>query len=407
VFGFIIVMQDNVHLMSITQDKTKGLILGIDASNIRAGGGLTHIRELIAAAAPDQYGFDRVIVWSGKKTLDQLPNVPCLDKRHVSILDGHQMGRILWQRFTLPRLAAQSCSLLFVPGGNFTGNNVPFVALSQNLLPFDAIERRRFGLSGTRFRYYLLRCSQSSTFKNADGMMFLTETARRYVEAEIGHLDSPVVVVPHGISDEFRRKPVCQASAGDFSSRNPFRWLYVSIINLYKHQWNVVEAVANLRDEGCHMALDLVGPAQSAALSRLETTMNKRDPQHCFVRYHGAIPHHELPQYFHGADGFIFASSCENMPIILLEAMSAGLPMASSDRGPMPEVLRDAGVYFDPEDISSIMNALRELYFDHRKRQQMAARAFEIAGSFTWKRCADETFAFLSKIAQINQQRTP
>lgn len=383
------------------------MILGIDASNIRAGGGLTHIRELLSAAVPDQYGFDRVIVWGGRKTLDQLPEVPWLDRRHVSILDGHLMGRILWQRFTLPRLAAQSCSLLFVPGGNFTGNNVPYVALSQNLLPFDAIERRRFGLSGTRLRYYLLRRSQSSTFKNADGMMFLTETARRYVEAEIGSLDYPVVVVPHGISDEFRRNPVYQPIAGDFSALNPFRWLYVSIINLYKHQWNVVEAIANLRDEGCYMTLDLVGPAQSTAFRRLETTINARDPQHCFVRYQGALPHHELPQYFHCADGFIFASSCENMPIILLEAMSASLPIASSDRGPMPEVLRDGGVYFDPEDISSIMIALRDLYFDHRKREQIAERAFEIAENFTWKRCADETFAFLSKVAQINQQRTP
>ena len=50
------------------------------------------------------------------------------------------------------------------------------------------------------------------------------------------------------------------------------------------------------------------------------------------------------------ANLFVFASSCENMPNTLVEAMAIGLPIACSDRGPMPEVLRDGGVYFDPED---------------------------------------------------------
>lgn len=380
------------------------MILGIDASNLRTGGGLTHIRELLEAVIPVQYGFDRVIIWGGRMTLDQLSDSVWLEKRYVSALDGNQIVRILWQRFVLPKVAADSCTLLFVPGGNFKGNGEPYVALSQNLLPFDAVERRRFGFSWTHVRYYLLRHAQSSTFRKANGMMFLTEGARRQVEAEIGRVYAPVAIVPHGISDKFRRKPIRQTSADNFSPSRPFRWLYVSIVNFYKHQWNVVEAVANLREEGCHMELGLVGPAHPAALGRLKKSMNSRDPEGRFVHYHGPVPHHDLPCHFHGADGFIFASSCENMPIILLEAMSAGLPMASSNRGPMPEILRDGGVYFDPEDISSIMNALRELYLDHQKRQIMAERAFAISENFTWARCANETFVFLSKVARMNQR---
>jgi len=44
---------------------------------------------------------------------------------------------------------------------------------------------------------------------------------------------------------------------------------------------------------------------------------------------------------------------------ILVEAMASGLPIACSNRGPMPEVLGDAGVYFDPEDPHDIARALR------------------------------------------------
>ena len=68
-----------------------------------------------------------------------------------------------------------------------------------------------------------------------------------------------------------------------------------------------------------------------------------------------------MPEYLSKSNIFIFASSCENMPITLIEGMASGLPIACSDRGPMPEVLQDGGVYFNPEDCKSIVFAIEKL----------------------------------------------
>ncbi len=76
------------------------------------------------------------------------------------------------------------------------------------------------------------------------------------------------------------------------------------------------------------------------------------------------------------------------------------LPIACSHMGPMPEVLGDAGLYFDPEDPNSIARALRELMKSPELRAQLAQVAFDRAQTFSWKRCADETFGFLGKIAR-------
>ena len=59
-----------------------------------------------------------------------------------------------------------------------------------------------------------------------------------------------------------------------------------------------------------------------------------------------------LPEHLREAELFVFASSCENLPNILIEGMAAGLPIACSRRPPMPEVLGDAGESFDPEAVS-------------------------------------------------------
>jgi glycosyltransferase involved in cell wall biosynthesis len=115
-----------------------------------------------------------------------------------------------------------------------------------------------------------------------------------------------------------------------------------------------------------------------------------------FVKYVGSIDYDVLPSYYNHADLFIFASSCENLSIILLEAMASGLPIACSGRLPMPEILGDAGIYFEPENITSITNSLRKLLLSSNLRRTMAKKAKERANYFTWEKCANDTFEFLT-----------
>src|SRR5204863_6991078 len=134
------------------------------------------------------------------------------------------------------------------------------------------------------------------------------------------------------------------------SSRSkPFLLLYVSTVDVYKHQWHVADAVASLRREGLPVALQLLGAPLPLGLRRLCRVLARIDPHKTFIHYDGMIAHEALESCYHAADAFIFASSCENMPNILLEAMASGLPIACSKRGPMPEILGNAGVYFDPD----------------------------------------------------------
>jgi hypothetical protein len=87
--------------------------LAIDASNLRAGGGLTHLAGFLAAANPAEYGISRVTAWAGRSTIEHLPKRDWLTPQHVPTLDASTIGRLLWQRITLPRLAppATFCSL--------------------------------------------------------------------------------------------------------------------------------------------------------------------------------------------------------------------------------------------------------------------------------------------------------
>jgi glycosyltransferase involved in cell wall biosynthesis len=373
--------------------------LGVDASNIRSGGGITHLISLLGAARPLDHGISTVFVWAGSETLKKLPSKSWLKGIYVPLLDAPLPLRLYWQNTKLAKLATHSCDILFAPGGTYGGSFRPFISMSQNLLPFDPTEMARYGTSWMAVKFLLLRRYQKSTFDRADGVIFLNEYARSKVVQAMNGLNGKSAIIPHGINMSFRLPPRSPRPIDGYSQDNPFKLLYVSIIDVYKHQWNIAQAVADLRHQGIPVELDLVGPAYPPALRRLRKILARLDPRQDFIHYLGPIPYDDLPSYYHRADLFVFGSTCENMPIILLEAMASGLPIACSGRGPMPDILTDGGVYFDPEDSEDVARALLSLIEAPALRANCARLAFQRTLSYSWERCAQETLAFATDVA--------
>jgi glycosyltransferase involved in cell wall biosynthesis len=228
--------------------------------------------------------------------------------------------------------------------------------------------------------------------KRADGVIFLTDYAAKVIQRVTGKLQC-VSIIPHGVGLEFK-----QTTSGGLWSEDPgrvVRCLYVSNTAMYKHQWMVVRAIGALRKRGHNVSLLLAGGGGGRAQRLLDEEIAQTDPRREFIESLGFVRHDEIPGLLAKADVFIFASSCENMPNTLVEAMSSGLPIACSDRGPMPEVLKDGGVYFDPESSASIAVAIEKIIADGELRISIAKRAKELSEQYSWSRCASETWEFL------------
>jgi glycosyltransferase involved in cell wall biosynthesis len=383
---------------------SEGLVVGIDATNLRRGGGVTHLIEILGAAEPKKHSIAKIVVWGGAQTLAKLKDQDWLEKINPTASNRGLFSRTWWQRFSLSRAAlAAGCNVLFVPGGSYAGSFRPIVTMSQTLLPFEWQELRRYGGTFTSLKLLLLRFTQSRSFRGADGVIFLTEYARQTVLNVTGKLSGKTAIVHHGLNPRFQITPKAQHPIRDYTESKPYRLTYVSIIDQYKHQWHVVEAVQTLRTEGLPVVLDLVGPVYPPAFDRLQGAITRFDPDGLWVHYHGAVSYDILHQIYAEADIGVFASSCENLPIILLETMAAGLPVVCSNRGPMPEVLGDAGLYFNPENPVDIADAIRKFVLSPELRSEMAEASFERCQQYSWKRCATHTFEFLRNISGSQQ----
>ena len=381
--------------------------LGIDASNLSRGGGVTHLIELLDASDPSRDGFNQVVVWGSKTTLSKLKDKSWLLKINLPVMERSLPFRIFWQKFQLKlALRKYNCEVLFVPGGAVWTTFSPTVTMCRNMLPFQYEEMRRYGFSLLTLKFYFLRIIQKRSFRKANGVIYLSEFAKKSVHNIIKSKISKAAVVPHGINSRFKNSPTEQQEISCYSATNPFKIIYVSIIDVYKHQTRVVEAVKNLHDKGYPIELQLVGPSYHRALKDLENVILENDPKMDFIKYLGSISYEELHKIYTTGHLNVFASSCENMPNILLEGMASGLPIACSNRGPMPEILKDGGLYFDPENPKEIAKAIEEYILSKSLRQKKSEKSYKEVNNYSWKLCAQETWTFITKTALQDSNNT-
>ena len=255
------------------------MTLGIDATNIRGGGGHHHLMELLLHADPVDHGFQRVIVWGGEKTLAELPDKYWLTKINNGTDARNFFGRTLWQIRHLGKAAQhKNCNMLFVPGGSYLNRFQPVICMNQNVLPFEYNEIRRYGLSAITVKFLLLRAIQSHSMRRSSGVIFLTEFTRDLVQKKIGQLNNSAVI-PHGLNSRFNHAPRIQKRIETFSKEEPFKIIYVSTIDRYKHQWHVVKAVNEVRKRfRWPIQLNLVGGSFPPALKKLNSVLKEVDP---------------------------------------------------------------------------------------------------------------------------------
>ena len=155
----------------------------IDATNIKSGGGLTHLREILFYDYALIYGYEQVEIFASQKTLDKLPNPLWLKKTTHKWIDKNYFFLVIWKFFIFNPYIRKKNSLIFIPGTGFSPK--PYVTMCRNLLPLELNEINRFFFSLEWFRLLILRSVHLYSYKNANNIIFLNSYCKNIVEREL------------------------------------------------------------------------------------------------------------------------------------------------------------------------------------------------------------------------------
>jgi glycosyltransferase involved in cell wall biosynthesis len=117
------------------------------------------------------------------------------------------------------------------------------------------------------------------------------------------------------------------------------------------------------------------------------------------VIFTGYVPETDLPALYSGADLFVFPSLYEGFGLPPLEAMACGTPVVCSNSSSLPEVVGDAAVTFDPQDVAGLADQIDRVLSSSAIREELIQKGIARARQFTWDRAMRQTLDVYRKVS--------
>jgi glycosyltransferase involved in cell wall biosynthesis len=175
--------------------------------------------------------------------------------------------------------------------------------------------------------------------------------------------------------------PPAEASAAAGSSADSRYFVYPAITNPHKNHVVLLKAFAQLAAERRDVDLILTGapgPAEASvekAIARLH--LDGR------VRRVGRVPAPALGRLLRDATALVYPSRYEGFGLPLAEAMAVDCPVIAANATALPEVVGDAGLLLDPDDVPGWAGAMRRLLDEEATREALIRAGRERVGSLT------------------------
>jgi glycosyltransferase involved in cell wall biosynthesis len=379
------------------------MIIGINAVNINSGGGIVHITNILnslpKAFKKNNNKNNKIIIWANPKLFRILHKCRMSDLNINIIKINYYLFGILWKSYFLYReLKEKNCDIFYALDGIAVRRFKKTIILFQNLLPFCNHEIIKYGVSLTTLKLVFLRFFYFISLKNSDAVIYLSKYSKLKIERQIGK-PRKSIIIPHGVSKDFilRKKNIV------FSDRNKINVIYISSIDLYKYQWNVVKAIELLVKDNINVKLHLVGPINNKSAENL---LNKA----CYelnsfkkktVILYGELNKNSIINLLKKMNVYLYASSCETFGISLLEGIASKLPVFSSNMSGLQSIFGNEHInYFNPENPVNIYKCLKKNFFKRKKINNVNKR--ELLKIFSWKKASNTTIKFISNIYNVN-----
>ena len=288
-------------------------------------------------------------------------------------------------------------------------------------LPRDSVLRRRgLALIGffahrdrpRRLREYVIHPPRfrmdRAFFQLADAVIVATTESRRVLLEEYDVPSAKVFVIPLGVPHTFLTRMASGRSTSSPAregtgpgheqrpSRGPAQLLFVGPLVRRKGLHSLLEALRLVMEEGLSFRLSIAGDGpERSSLQReaARTGIGER------VTFEGRVSDQRLIQLYESADVFVFPSRQEGFGLVLVEAMSFGLPIVACAVPPIPEVVGDAAILVGADNPRALADGLIKVLGDAGLRTRLAERAATRARErYDWVRIGRETLDLFDEL---------
>jgi glycosyltransferase involved in cell wall biosynthesis len=263
--------------------------------------------------------------------------------------------------------------------------------LQARELPVDAYSRPT--MLGNRLRLAAIR--------RVAAVITDSESSRNDILRFTDYDPSRVYLIPLGVSERFRPLDGKDGGCGERPDSRPIRILHVGHCGVYKNIEGILRSIPLLV---ARLGPQVVFVKAGGPFTRSQLALIDRLGIEQHVQHLGMVPAADLPGVYAGADLLLMPSLHEGFGLPALEAMACGTPVIASNQGSLPEVVGEAGLLVEPNDVEQIAAAAERLLTDAELRAELCKRGLERACTFTWERTARETLAVYRSVYDMSRR---
>jgi glycosyltransferase involved in cell wall biosynthesis len=281
-----------------------------------------------------------------------------------------------------------SCDVVHIPHLFWIprGLNCKYVMTVHDLLD-HMYGSSKASLLRRSLHFYLTR----SVLRGAARVMAVSQFTKSEIHKLLAIPDDRIEVVYNAIDERFLHGHAGDADREIIAQRYQVNYpfiLYAGAIRPHKNVVRIIEAFSSLKTELAKeekfqdLKLIIIGDDLSSH-PRLRRTVVRSGVQHD-VRFLGFVPIDVLRIFYDVAKVFVFPSLYEGFGLPPLEAMAHGTPVVTSNTSSLPEVVGNAALMVNPENVFEIRRALQQALLDPEVRARMKQRGSEQAQRFSW-----------------------
>lgn len=361
-------------------------------------GGVTYFNNLIPALAQiDKSNEYHIFLYKESNLSERIKQdnfffQVCPNSVHSAYM------RFFWEQFVLPiKLKKRKIDIMFTAkNANIILATCKTIISIRNMEPLCYKNYENHWILNTFS--WLRRKFTLISINNADRIIAVSQSVKNYLENLRPGIGDKVKVIYNG-------NPVTKKSLNKnvYNKPPPFI-LSASKFVAYANQLNLIEGYALLYEKNKELPpLWLAGGILDRVyFEKIKKVIIKRNITDK-IKFLGLITHQHLIELYSQAHAFIYPSTLEACPQTLIEAMACGVPIASSNVPPMPEICETAAIYFDPYDKNDIAEKIDLILFDESLRNYLRKSALERSRFFDWEKTAID----LVKVFEMVYQKSP
>jgi glycosyltransferase involved in cell wall biosynthesis len=238
--------------------------------------------------------------------------------------------------------------------------------------------------------------------EHADALITLSECSKQAILERLAYPEERVFVAYTGISEMFRHQPShqhYQDVVEKYQLPDNFILYLGNDTRPRKNIERFLKAYKILRHSlpAPQPYLLLIGFSDSSHQEQIAALSHKLELTP-YILTLPAVEHDALPCLYRAATLFVAPSLYESFSLPVVEAMACGAVVAISNTSCFPEIVGNAGLYFDPYDINSIAETMFHGVSDREKRQHLQAYAPQQTLHYSWSQTARSILAVYTQV---------